>query len=156
MAKRPKSKLSWSDIAASKVGLKNKAKLAAFATDKPAKRKYNNEPVVIDGIKFDSIGEGERYKQLRDFERKGLVKDLRLQVKYKLTPKTKTDSGVTVRAMFYIADFVYFNNQTGREVVEDFKGRRTQTYINKAKNMLDKYGIEIYETNNKNLKEWKL
>lgn len=155
MAKRPK-KLSWLDIAASKVGLKNKDRLAAFSSDKPAKRKYNNIETIIDGIKFDSLGEGERYKQLRHFERQGLIKDLRLQVKFELTPKAKLENGSTVRAMFYIADFVYFNNKLGREVVEDFKGRRTQTYINKAKMMLAVHGIEIYETNNKNLKEWKL
>ena len=59
--------------------------------------------------------------------------------------------------MNYKADFVYFNNESGREVVEDFKGKRTQDYINKSKIMLEKYGIEIYETSREtHLKEYRL
>ena len=55
--------------------------------------------------------------------------------------------------MNYVADFVYFNVLTGAEVVEDFKGRRTQSYKDKRKQMKIKYGIEIYETNQKTLKD---
>ena len=151
-----KTKLTWSDIANSKIGQLNKGKAALFASPASKKSKHGNKKVIHDGIKFDSIGEGDRYLQLKGFERKGRIKDLRLQVPYELTPSYKNAAGKAVRAMNYIADFVYFNVETEREVVEDFKGQRTQGYINKAKMLFDKHGIEIYETGRKHITEWRL
>lgn len=151
-----KSSFKFADIANSKVGGLNKQKLAIFSGQKVTKSKYGNIKVVVDGIKFDSIGESDRYVQLKDFEKKGRISNLRLQVPYELTPSYKNEAGKPIRAMNYIADFVYFNNDTGREVVEDYKGRRTQEYVNKSKQMAIKYGIEVYETSRKHITEWRL
>ena len=155
-----KRSVRWSDIANTSVGRMNAGKVADLWPTKaasPAKKsKYGNVISIVDGIKFHSKGEGLRYEFLKHAQRLGRIKDLRLQVPYVLTPKGRKEDGTAVRAVTYKADFVYFNNEAGREVVEDFKGKRTQDYINKSKAMLDVHGIEIYETNRTHLKEYRL
>lgn len=155
-----KRSIQWSDIANTSVGRMNAGKVADLwptkATKAASKSKYGNIKVVIDGTKFDSKGEGERYVFLKHMQSIGRIKDLRLQVPYELTPKGRDAAGKAIRAMNYKADFVYIDNKTGLEVVEDFKGKRTQDYINKSKNMKDKHGIDIYETNRTHLKEYRL
>ena len=117
------------------------------------KSKYGNKKVVIDGIKFDSQKEGKRYLELKQKERLGLIFDLKLQVKFELIPKY-TLNGKTIRAMNYIADFVYretIKNEEGtrelkyKTIVEDTKGYRTDVYKLKKKLFEYKYGIEIKE-----------
>lgn len=155
-----KRSIQWLDIANTSVGRMNAAKVADLwptkATKKASTSKYGNIKVVIDGVRFDSKGEGERYVFLKHMQSIGRIKDLRLQVPYELTPKGRDAAGKAIRAMNYKADFVYIDNKTGLEVVEDFKGKRTQDYINKSKNMKDKHGIDIYETNRTHLKEYRL
>lgn len=153
--KAKKGRITYKDIAHTKVGMANLHKVAELWPSKPKKKgnKFGAIKVVIDGIKFDSKGEGERYKFLKSKLDAGVIRDLQLQVPYELTPKYEEKDGTKVRAMNYVADFVYFNVLTGAEVVEDFKGRRTQSYKDKRKQMKIKYGIEIYETNQKTLKD---
>lgn len=159
MANKKRS-MSWADIANTPVGRMNASKVAAAWPTKPAQTtktsKYGNVITIIDGIKFHSKGEGERYSFLKLMQAKGRISDLRLQVPYELIAKGRTEAGKAVRAMYYKADFVYFNNESRCEVVEDFKGKRTQDYINKSKAMKEKYNIEIYETNRTHLKEYRL
>ena len=150
-----KSRSQWNDWAKSSRKI-NTDWLTAGKSDKPKKSKHGNVKTIVDGITFHSTGEGERYRQLKKYERSGLIKDLRLQVKYVLTPKYKKDDGTTVRQSSYTADFVYFNVALGKEVVEDYKGMRTRSYIDKAKQMMTKYGIEIYETNKSHVDENRL
>ena len=38
--------------------------------------KFGNVKTVIDGYKFDSIAEGNRYLQLRDMEKRGEIQEL--------------------------------------------------------------------------------
>ncbi len=116
------------------------------------KSKYGSRKTVVDGIAFDSIREGSRYKELRLLERAGMITDLRRQVKYLLIPAQyetvtingKEKSRCVERATVYIADFVYV--ECGELVVEDCKGFRTEAYIIKRKLMLQNYGIRIRET----------
>ena len=117
------------------------------------KSKYGNKKVVIDGIKFDSQKEGNRYIELKQKERLGLIIDLKLQVKFELIPKY-TLNGKTIRAMNYIADFVYretIKNEEGtrelkyKTIVEDTKGYQTEVYKLKKKMFGYKYGFEIKE-----------
>ena len=68
--------------------------------------KYKAKKTIVDGIKFDSQKEGRYYKQLKLMERQGLIKDIRLQVKFELQPKYKKNNK-TIRAINYIADFMY-------------------------------------------------
>ena len=102
------------------------------------KNKYKNQKVYVDGIKFDSQREANRYKRLKLLEKNGFIKNLRRQVVYELVPKQAGE-----RAVKYIADFVY--TQDGEIVVEDVKGFKTDAYIIKRKLMLYKYNIRIKE-----------
>ena len=89
------------------------------------KSKYHNKKVMIDGIKFDSKKEANRYQELKLMQRAGIISDLQRQVKYVLIPSQKGDDGrVVERPCTYIADFVYVD-ENGKKVVEDTKGYRT-------------------------------
>lgn len=124
--------------------------------------KYNASKCVVDGIKFDSKHEAERYLELKILERGGVISDLRLQVEFELIPAqyepdaialTKTGKEKIVkgkcieRKCSYLADFVYLDNETGKTIVEDAKSpiTRTPEYRIKKKLMLYRYGIRIKE-----------
>ena len=74
-----KAAIRWANITESKAGQANAAKIARLWPAKGTKKsKHNNIPVVIDGIPFDSTGEGDRYCHLKRFERQGRIRDIRL------------------------------------------------------------------------------
>lgn len=107
--------------------------------------KYNNKKITMDGQKFDSKKEASRYRELRLLEKAGVIKDLRMQVKFTLIPSQRDEATgkVVERECSYKADFVY--TEDGETVVEDVKGYRTKEYIIKRKLMLYQYGIRIRE-----------
>lgn len=123
--------------------------------------KYNAEKSEVDGIKFDSKHEKERYLQLKLLERGNAISDLRLQVRYELIPNQyavekrygkngrplKDKQVLLEQKCSYVADFVYVDNRTGETVVEDAKSKATRTpeYIIKRKLMLWVHGIRIVE-----------
>jgi len=107
------------------------------------KSKYGARKVEIDGIKFDSKRESERYTVLKYLESIGNITDLQLQVKFELQPKYIMD-GKTIRAITYIADFVY-KDKNGNTVVEDSKGYRTKEYLLKKKLFEYKFNLKIME-----------
>ena len=109
------------------------------------KSKYKNKKMIIDKIEFDSHKEGLRYIDLKLLERQGLIKDLRRQVKFELQPSYKKNNK-TIRAIYYIADFVYFDVNKDKVIVEDTKGFRTEVYKLKKKIFEYKYpDMEIKE-----------
>ena len=119
--------------------------------------KYRNEKTVIDGITFDSLKEGRYYHHLKGLEEEGKISDLRLQVPYviadpvwvdvekQLKTKTKIVQYQVWKGLKYIADFVYIDNATGKEIVVDVKGFRTKEYLKKKRLMKLIRGIEIVE-----------
>lgn len=108
--------------------------------------KYRSKKTVVDGQKFDSKKEANRYQELVLPEKAGEIKDLRTQVKFKLIPAQRDEATgkVIERECSYKADFVYYE-EDGETVVEDVKGFRTKEYIIKRKLMLYQYGIRIRE-----------
>ena len=100
--------------------------------------KYRAIPTVVDGIRFASKKEAKRWSELRLLERAGKIKNLRRQVPYPLTIKTK-----------YVADFVYEKAVSGpiydldETHVEDVKGYVTREFKRKAKAMREQHGIEV-------------
>ena len=107
--------------------------------------KYGNIPTEVDGIKFASRHEANRYIELKYMERAHLIKDLQLQKIFTLIGEQRDDKGrILERPVKYVADFVY-KDQNGRTVVEDAKGLRTDVYKIKRKLMLMIYGIQIQE-----------
>lgn len=107
--------------------------------------KYHAKKTVVDGITFDSRKEADRYIVLKGMEEDGTIGDLRRQVRYELIPAFDVD-GKHYRPVFYVADFVYVDRETGDEVVEDVKGMRTDVYRLKSKLFARRYGMSIKET----------
>ena len=93
--------------------------------------KYKNEKVEFDGIKFDSKRERDRYMVLKDAERRGVISELKCQLKFTLIPaqyheeakqlktKVKIVDKFDFHAITYIGDFQYVKD--GKIVVEDIK-----------------------------------
>lgn len=112
---------------------------------KPKKSKYNNVKTTRNGIKFDSKKEADRYDVLMLSMRSGDITNLHLQPHFTLQEAYKTETGETVKAIQYIADFSYRRN--GVLVVEDVKSQATKTaqYKIKKKWLHAKFGITIQE-----------
>lgn len=100
--------------------------------------KYNAKKTKIGGITFDSKREAQRYTELKLLLKAKKIKDLELQPKFELQPHYKKN-GKTVRAITYIADFMYTDTETGKIVVEDVKGMRTEVFNIKKKMLEYKY-----------------
>lgn len=110
---------------------------SSSGADKPKRSKYGAKKASIDGIKFDSTLEANRYSQLLLLVKAHVISNLRLQVPYELIVNN-------ILVAKYIADFVYF--QDGVEVVEDSKGFLTTEYRLKKKLMKAIHDIDIYES----------
>lgn len=107
-------------------------------------QKYHAQKTIVDGIKFDSKHEAERWCELKLMERGKVITGLNRQVKFELMPSQKIDGKVVERPCTYIADFTY-TDKDGRFVVEDAKGMRIEPYITKRKMMLFYKGIRVHE-----------
>lgn len=133
--------------------------------------KYHNIQRVEHNIRFDSQKEANRFLDLIDAVRAGVISDLRLQHEFTLQEAYSTPEGERIRAIRYRADFSYrvvFHNYeiitcvgltdleywrgivrkygSGALVVEDVKSKATKTkdYRMKYKMMADK-GYHIRE-----------
>ena len=105
-----------------------------------SRSKFGAKKTVVDGIKFDSKWESERYGQLKAMERGGIVTDLELQVKYDIVIND-------IKICRYIADFVYKEESPSGEIkkiVEDAKGFETPEFKLKKKLMKAVHNIDIY------------
>lgn len=114
------------------------------------KNKFNAVKVVIDGIKFASTTEGNRYRELKLLVRAGKIKDLEVQPVYTLVKSVKYKNAKRAKkAMIYTADFRYWDIEKDELVVEDVKSKATAKetdYIMRRHMMLAFHGIEVLET----------
>lgn len=94
--------------------------------------KFNARKTVADGMTFDSHAESQMYLQLRLLQRAGKIKDLKTQVPFELQPAYKQGK-VTIRAIKYVADFTFWDNEQGKYRVIDCKGMKTPVYLLKRK-----------------------
>lgn len=102
----------------------------------PKKRKYRNEPIVVDGIRFDSKHEAAVYGELMQEVQTGQARCVMRQVGFDLPGKIR-----------YFADFVVIRPDYTVEVI-DAKSeitRKNRTYINKKKQVKALWGIDIIE-----------
>lgn len=106
---------------------------------KEKKHKYGAKKEEVDGIKFSSKREANRYLKLKYLQSTGVIQELRLQVPYELNP------GGTF-SYKYVADFVYYDVVRACHVVEDCKGFRTVEYKKKKKLMKKVHGVDLLET----------
>jgi len=107
---------------------------------KRSRPKYGNKKTVVNGIKFDSKWEAERYLYIKSLERAGRVKDLELQVRYNLIVNDQ-------KICAYIADFRYKREDKDgewHEIIEDAKGVETPEFKLKKKLMKACLGIDIF------------
>lgn len=104
------------------------------------KSKYNNEKTLVGGELVDSGREAVRYGELKLLQQADEITALQSQVWFLIEPANNKN-----RAVYYIADFVYFDYRLKQWVVEDVKGKKTSDYILKKKAMYNRYGIEISE-----------
>jgi Protein of unknown function (DUF1064) len=102
---------------------------------KPKRSKYRAQPVIIDGVRFPSAREGERWCELQLLQRTGAISNLRKQVRFRLSVNG-------VRACVYVADFVY-ETRDGQLIVEDAKGVETAMFKLKKKWMRIEHEIEV-------------
>ncbi len=100
----------------------------------PSKSKYNAKPKEVDGIRFSSTKEADRYVALKLMQNGNEITALQRQVKFKLVGCT------------YFLDFMYFDYSTKQMVYEDTKGMRLSSYKIKKRQMFELYGITILET----------
>lgn len=98
--------------------------------------KYGNQRVEVDGKKFDSKHEAEVYGELMLRRRAGELRVVLRQVSFDLP------GGIR-----YVADFVTVDRDGRFEVLDAKSGatRKNRTYINKRKQMLSEWSIEIRE-----------
>lgn len=110
--------------------------------------KFNARKCFIDGRKFDSQHEAERYLVLKDKQRRGEIYGLACQQRYTIIAPQSLGKK-RIRETVYIADFVYYDARNEKLVVEDAKGYRKgpayQIFAIKRKLMLEKYGIWVNE-----------
>ena len=95
--------------------------------------KYNSKEIIIDGIRFPSRAEGNRYAELKLLLRAGVIRELTLQPKFELIAPF-THSGKKYKGARYTADFRYVEND--RIVIEEVKGFRDKSYILRLKMFL--------------------
>lgn len=96
--------------------------------------KYQNKKIIVNGIKFDSKKEANRYYELLLLQKAKIITNLELQPKFLLQDGFKKN-GKTYRRIEYIADFKYIEN--GKTIVEDVKGFKTEVF--KLKHKLFEY-----------------
>lgn len=102
------------------------------------KSKFFNKPTIVDGIRFHSIKESRRYKELLLEQKAGKIKDLKLQPVFEIW----VNGRLICR---YISDFQYIQVEpTMQIVVEDVKGVLTDVYKLKKKLFLALYPQYVF------------
>ena len=107
--------------------------------------KYKNKKVKANGVKYDSKKEAKRGLELKLMEKAKLISNLELQKRYELQPSYTNNNGKHIRAIYYIADFVYYDNKQKKYIIEDVKGYRNEVYKLKKKLFEYKYNLVIKE-----------
>lgn len=106
--------------------------------------KYGARSVVIDGIRFPSKREGDRWLALKLRQVLGEIRDLKRQVVYELAPAVRLHGEKRLKpALRYVADFRYFDAEKGHFVVEDAKGRDTPVSRIKRHLMKSVHGVDV-------------
>ena len=110
--------------------------MARAAKSFARRSKYGNIRTVVDGIKFASKAEANRYLVLKEKQRRGEISKLEMQPKFPITLKGRPICN-------YLADFRYCEGD--ETVIEDVKGMKTAIYRLKKKLTEAEYGIKITE-----------
>ena len=107
--------------------------------------KYGAVKIEINGRRFDSRKEGDRYRDLLLLEAAGEIHCLELQPRYELQAAFN-HRGTKYRAISYTADFRYW--EKGDLVVEDVKSpptRRKTDYVIRKKLFLKQHPEIVFK-----------
>ena len=91
--------------------------------------KYGNKPQVVDGVRFASISEMQRDRQLHTLQQAGVIRDLKRQPRFPLVV-------CGVKICTYVGDWEYIDTEgrlgalqpQDQRVVEDRKGVLTPAF----------------------------
>jgi hypothetical protein len=100
--------------------------------------KYHNRKVNIDGMSFDSIAEARRFAELQLMQISGQIigYDWHRQLDVPIAKARQQRLVLAVndiKVATFVADFIYRYLDTGKIVVEDYKGFKTPAYKLKAR-----------------------
>lgn len=98
--------------------------------------KYRSIPTTIDGIRFSSKKEANRYQSLKCLLNAGEIDGIILQPSYPITINGKHICKVNL-------DFRYTDMKTGKQIIEDVKGYDNPLSKLKRKLVQAQYGIEV-------------
>lgn len=110
--------------------------------------KLGNIRKMVDGISFQSSIEATVYQILKLWKNAGQIRDLRMQPTFTLQERFKDESGRTVNAIHYSADFRFYDEKERRVRFVDAKGHVTQAFLRSMKMMKDKHPdveVEIWD-----------
>lgn len=111
----------------------------AIVTPEPKQHKYRAQATTVDGIRFDSKAEAERYVTLKAMELAGDIVSLRTQPQFILLDGFTDSFGTKHRAVTYKADFSYWVDD--KRIVEDVKGIQTPVFRLKHKLLMQRYCV---------------
>ncbi len=94
--------------------------------------KYGAIPTEFNGRRFASKGEAKRAQDLELKLCGGVITDLEYQPRYELQPAF-VKNGKKYRAIYFVADYKYYDCESMKVVVEDFKGMATPVFKLKQK-----------------------
>lgn len=90
------------------------------------KPKYFAKKIVIDGEKFDSYKEHQKWMELKEMEQRGEISNLQRQVKFEVLPPQFDENGkIVYRAVHYVADMTWIDKD-GNFIVADVKSPMTR------------------------------
>ena len=101
-------------------------KLTPAPKPTPKPHKYSAKPTVVDGIRFASKAESDRYGHLKLLEKNQFIYGLELQPKFPIHVNGQ-------KICTYMADFRYRKTVGGDDIIEDVKGIKTPVYRLKKK-----------------------
>lgn len=104
------------------------------------RNKFGAKATTVDGIRFHSSREAQRYLTLKLLIRSGDYRDLKLQPRYPLMAPNMEKIGE------YRGDFEYVDSTTGETITEDVKGFATELFKWKVKHFEAQYGRKIRVT----------
>lgn len=119
--------------------------MVRFNSIRPRGSKYGAVSTTVDGVRFDSKREANRYQELRLLVKAGRISELVLQPSFPFVingEPVKMGNGHTAK---YTADFAYTEVATGKRVIEEVKGYKVRDYPLRKAIAEHIYGIEVVE-----------
>ena len=98
--------------------------------------KYHNIKAEYNGVVYDSRKEARRAVALDWMLKAGIIRDLERQKAFVLQEGYYNNKKEKIRPIFYLADFVYYDNERKMWIVEDVKSPATRTEVYKIKKKL--------------------